>query len=179
MGDRLMNRRTLLGMMATTAAGSLAGGPSGDLLGATPADAGGEHEPGRVPGPRRGRSLLVVFDDEEPRRDLHGLTPPRGWAAIRSTTTREALALLDRGTVPDGLVLGLSRPDGPGEVVLRRVREGRLETLTAVCAWPLDVEGLERLRDLLPTARPAMVLVKPLDKEAIRDVCRRWSGVVR
>jgi len=118
--------------------------------------------------------LMIVAGDQTPRRDLEGLFPARGRATCLATTAAGALVLLNQGMKPDGLILGMKRPDETGATVLHKVREAGLPALTAICADVADAESLERLWAL----RPNVVLVRPLDADSINKVYEDWSQLI-
>lgn len=107
--------------------------------------------------------LLVVEDDDSIRTSWDVIFSQRGWDVVTAGTVAEGLSLLD--PAPDYLILDLSLPDGEGETILRRVREGNLKTRVAVTSGDTDPARLRVVRDLKPDA----VFLKPIN---IADV---WS----
>jgi ActR/RegA family two-component response regulator len=116
--------------------------------------------------------LMIVEEDHAPCRDPHRLMPERGWGTCLATTATEALGLLDAGLRPDCLVLPMRRPDEGGAAVLRKVREAGSSTRVAICAGPAGVEDMEGLRAL----RPDLLLVRPIDADAVAEAASRVRG---
>jgi DNA-binding NtrC family response regulator len=113
------------------------------------------------------RVLMIVEDDPASRSSLGSIFSRRGWAICSVSTLSEALAFLDHGLDPDCLVLDLTLPDGNGEEVLRRVRDGGLKTRVAVCTGTQDYEKLKSVQSLNPNG----LLVKPIDLGELEKVC--------
>jgi CheY-like chemotaxis protein len=116
--------------------------------------------------------LMVVEEDRTPGRGPDRLFPEGGWRTCLATTAAEALALLDRGLEPDCIVLPMRRPEEGGTAVLRRVREAGLSTRVAICTGPATVEAIEDLRAL----RPDLMLVRPVDADAVGEAAGRVCG---
>jgi len=112
------------------------------------------------------RRLLLLVDDHQATRDLLRRALARcGWRVLEAATVAEALARLD--PPPDCLVLDLDLTDGPGEVLLRRVRVERFPTRVVVTT---GMDDRARLREV-SYLRPDAVLRKPLDSEGLRRIC--------
>lgn len=117
---------------------------------------------------RRSRPPLVLIanDQEWSARSIESVLGPRGYAALRVTTSERALELA-RIAQPDAIILDMALPDLGGRVVCGRLRQdphiplnvpilltssatvSRSEKLEAyaagawdICAEPLDVEVL-------------------------------------
>ena len=91
--------------------------------------------------------LMIVEDDPASRSSLGSIFSRRGWIICAAGTLSGAMSLLDHGLVPDCLLLDLVLPDGNGEEVLKKVRDGGLKTRVAVCTGPRtrrDRAGLSR-----------------------------------
>lgn len=86
----------------------------------------------------------------------------KGWEVLSATTVAGGVALLD--PPPDCILLDLMLPDGDGEEILRRVREGNLKTRVAVCTGMAQCARLETVKKLAPEA----LLRKPIN---VLDVC--------
>jgi DNA-binding response OmpR family regulator len=65
--------------------------------------------------------LLLVEDDRATYTALRGILTLRGWEVVVATTVAEALDSLADDL--DAVILDLMLPDGPGETVLRRIRD--------------------------------------------------------
>ena len=101
-------------------------------------------------------SVLVVEDDLATAKALRRFFQLTGWEVRIAGSIGEALALLD--PPPDCVILDLMLPDGLGEVVLRRIREGGLATRVIVCTGLHDSARLAALAGLGPDA----ILRKPV-----------------
>src|SRR3954447_8287530 len=110
--------------------------------------------------------MLIVEDHQETRtllRRILALTLT-GWDVVEATTVEEGLAQLD--PPPDCVLLDLELPDGPGEAVLRKVRQDRLQTRVVVNTGMNDAARLGAVSDLKPEA----LLQKPLDSTGLRRI---------
>ncbi len=111
-------------------------------------------------------TLLIVEDDESLRTVWQVIFSARGWRVEMASTVAEGLERLDQlDQAPDYLILDLQLPDGPGEMVLRRVREAGLKTRVVITTGSNDPRELGIVRDLHPEA----LLRKPLN---VADVWR-------
>ena len=110
---------------------------------------------------------MIVEDDPASRSSLRSIFSRRGWAICTVSTLIDALAFLDHGLEPDGLILDLALPDGDGVEVLRRVRDTSLKTCVAVCTGTNDQEKLKRVRSMNPEG----LLAKPIDLAELDKVC--------
>ena len=86
--------------------------------------------------------LMIVEDDPSSRTSLGSIFSRRGWVICSAGTLSGAMSLLDHGLVPDCLLLDLVLPDGNGEEVLRKVRDGGLKTRVAVCTGAQDPRAI-------------------------------------
>src|SRR4051812_16506175 len=77
-----------------------------------------------------GHRVLVVEDECTARETLHIILASHRWTVSEAATVAEGLAQLD--PPPDCIILDLDLPDGPGEAVLRRVREANLWTRVTI-----------------------------------------------
>src|SRR4051812_33262008 len=112
-----------------------------------------------------GHRLLVVEDERMAREALHIILASRGWIVLEAATVAEGVAQLD--PPPDCIVLDLDLPDGPGELLLRRVRVERIPTRVLVNTGMDDRARLSEVSYM----RPDAVLRKPLDSEGLRRIC--------
>jgi ActR/RegA family two-component response regulator len=103
------------------------------------------------------KRLLVVEDDAMSRRAWQTIFGRRGWEVLAAGTVAEGLALLD--PAPDYLILDLRLPDGGGEEVLRKVRDGGLKTRVAVTTGVND----PRQRGLVDGLCPEALFEKPVN----------------
>ena len=87
----------------------------------------------------------------------------KGWDVISAMTVAGGLALLD--PPPDCVILDLMLPDGGGEAILRRVRDGKFKTRVAVCTGMIDPARLAVVEGLGPEA----LMRKPI---SLVEVCR-------
>lgn len=113
--------------------------------------------------------LLVVEDDQASRTVWETVFGQRGWEVILAGTVAEGLVALD--PAPDYLILDLHLPDGNGETILRKIREGDLKTRVAVTTGLDDVDRLGQVHDLGPDA----LLEKPVN---VVDVWREAGSMV-
>lgn len=111
-------------------------------------------------------SLLIVEDQPEARGALRRIASRMGFEVLTAATLAEADAALR--SVPDGIILDLVLPDGEGEAVLRKVREGRLGVrFVAVVTGMVDAVRLQEVVRL----RPDLLLIKPIDPEVLLRLC--------
>ena len=113
--------------------------------------------------------LMIVEDDPSCRNSLGSIFSRRGWVVCAAGTLSDAMSLLDHGLVPDCLLLDLVLPDGNGEEVLKKIREGGLKTRVAVCTGAQDPASLTRVRSMNPNG----LLRKPVDLAELERVCDR------
>ena len=109
--------------------------------------------------------LLLVEDHPATRHILARLLRLNGYEVRTAATVSEGLGSLH--PEPDCLILDLMLPDGDGEVLLRRVREGGLRTRVVVTTATGDEARLERVRRL----GPAALLRKPIDVGEVCQAC--------
>ncbi len=94
--------------------------------------------------------LLIVEDDRSMRTVWQLVFAQRGWDVTVASTVAEGLAGLE--PPPDYLILDLMLPDGGGEAILRKVKDGNLKTRVAVTTGSDDPEQLKVARSLMPEA---------------------------
>jgi DNA-binding response OmpR family regulator len=111
----------------------------------------------------KGYRILVVEDDPASQDVFRRLFAHRGWVVSVARTVAEGMAKLD--TPPHCILLDLTLPDGEGEAILRKVREGNLPSKVAVCTGTDDPVRLAMVKGM----RPEALFRKPLDFD---EVCR-------
>jgi diguanylate cyclase (GGDEF)-like protein len=124
--------------------------------------------------------VLIANDQEWSARSIESVLGPRGYAALRVSTSQRALELA-RIAQPDAIILDMALPDLGGRVVCERLRQdshiplnvpillttsaiaSRSEKLEAyaagaweICAEPLDVEVLLSKLDAFVQAKLAV-----------------------
>jgi len=109
--------------------------------------------------------ILIVDDDRSTRYVLKRLLGPRGWKIITASTVAEAIELLR--FAPACVILDLILPDGCGERVLRRIREGGLSSRVIVSTGTTDEAMLEVVRRLSPDA----IVRKPVEMKQLLQAC--------
>jgi DNA-binding NtrC family response regulator len=114
--------------------------------------------------------MLIVDDDIATRSALARIFALRGWEVRSAASVAEATAELDRR--PDYIILDLSLTDGDGETVLEAIKVRGMNTRAVVVSGVSDVE---RLRAVEARFRPAAVMLKPVDPQALYAVCGRRS----
>ena len=110
--------------------------------------------------------MLIVEDHQETRtllRRILALTL-KDWDVAEARTVEEGLAQLV--PPPDCVLLDLELPDGPGEDILRKVRQDHLQTRVVVNTGMNDAARMGAVSDLKPEA----VLQKPLDSTGLRRI---------
>ena len=112
-----------------------------------------------------GYRILVVEDDAASREALRRLFVHKGWIVSVARTLTEAMAKLD--SPPHCILLDLMLPDGPGEEVLRKVREAKLPSKVAVCTGTNDPVRLALVKGMDPTA----LFQKPIDFDQVCRAC--------
>src|SRR3712207_2684031 len=116
--------------------------------------------------------LLLVEDHHATRYVLGRLLTRRGWEVVEAATIAEGLARLE--PPPDCLVLDLMLPDGPGETLLRKVREDHLPTRVIVNTGTNDPTRLDAVSDLKPEA----LFLKPIDLDRLCRVCEAAGTMI-
>jgi len=109
--------------------------------------------------------ILIVEDHAPTRNLLRSILARKGHEVTVAETMAEGLALLE--FLPDCVVLDLDLPDGPGETVLRRVREQNLSIRVAVSSGCDDATRWGIVRALDPDA----VLMKPIQVADLCEAC--------
>jgi DNA-binding response OmpR family regulator len=130
----------------------------------------------RVHGTEEGRTevdtrdkhrVLIVEDHEGMRHALCGLFRRVGWEVVGVGTVADGLAALE--PPPECAVVDLHLPDGEGEAIVRRVKEGHLPTcVTVVCTGTDDQARLRAVAALGPDA----LLCKPVEFEEVLSACQ-------
>ncbi len=115
-------------------------------------------------------TLLIVEDDDAMREVWRVVFGSRGWEVAVASTLQEGLALLD--PPPDYLILDLLLPDGGGEAILRKVRDGGLPTRVAVTTGADDPLYLSEVKAM----QPEDLYEKPIN---IADVWRHAGILAR
>src|SRR3954454_11598158 len=112
--------------------------------------------------------MLVIEDHQETRTLLSRIIALIlvGWEVAEAATVEEGLAQLS--PPPDCVLLDLELPDGPGEDILRKVRQDHLQTRVVVNTGTTDSARLGAVSDLKPEA----LLQKPLDSTHLRRIHR-------
>jgi len=116
--------------------------------------------------------MLVIEDHPETRALLSRILCLilDGWEVVEAATVEEGLNRLV--PPPDCVLLDLELPDGPGEAILRKVRQDHLQTRVVVNTGADDPVRLDTVTDL----RPEVILQKPLDSEGLRSIHRAAIG---
>ena len=109
--------------------------------------------------------ILIVEDDQDASDALAYALLIRGFTVECAATVGQSLLLLERGLIPDAVVLDLRLPDGSGGLLLRRIKRTDLPTKVAL------VTGLPNPQDDLNVRHfaPDAVFGKPLDYQALID----------
>jgi DNA-binding NarL/FixJ family response regulator len=112
------------------------------------------------------RRLLIVDDHEGTRHALGGIFRDLGYEVAMAASVAEGI--LSLRPPPHCVVLDLTLPDGPGDVLLEKIRADGLSTRVIVCTGLVDDGRLEALQALGPQA----VMIKPVDVEDLIRACR-------
>ncbi|MCA8979585.1 MAG: response regulator [Planctomycetes bacterium] len=119
----------------------------------------------------RGR-LLVVDDERNVARGLAALLSARGYDVEIAYDGRQVLARLEKGPLPDLVVLDYSMPEMDGHEVLDRIRShvewSRLPVLLAT-ASEISLAEIQRVSGLLRKPYPREVLFKMVEQLLGRD----------
>jgi DNA-binding response OmpR family regulator len=118
-----------------------------------------------------GKRVLIVEDNEPALTSLARIFAGKGWDVCTAATLEEGLACLDPPS--DCVVLDLNLPDGQGEAILQRLRETGLPS--RVVAVTTGVDDPDRLTAVI-RLRPEVVLMKPIDPEALCQLCAAAVG---
>jgi len=108
-----------------------------------------------------GYRILIVDDDKASSDTLRRLFAHKGWVVTVASCVTEAMTKLD--PPPLCVLLDLMLPDGDGEEVLRRMREGKVSSRVAVCTGTNDPVRLALVKGMEPDA----LFRKPIDFEAV------------
>ena len=125
-------------------------------------------EPGAKPS-GRGLEVLVVDDDELIQSALHSLLDVLGHTATQVSSGEEALAKLEAGFDPDGVILDLNMPGLGGAGTLPRLRALRPHLPVLLATGRVDQTALNLAKDdplvsLLPKPFSVDELKKGLEK---------------
>jgi DNA-binding response OmpR family regulator len=112
-----------------------------------------------------GHRVLVVEDERTAREALQLIFALHGWIVSEAATVAEGLAQLD--PPPDCIILDLDLPDGPGEVVLQRVRKDHLLSRVTITTGCDDAARLDAVAKL----KPEGLIRKPVNIEALLAAC--------
>jgi len=111
------------------------------------------------------RRFLIVEDDNRSRDPIRGILQQMGYEVVTAASVREGLAALD--PLPQCILLDLVLPDGPGEVILERIRAQNLPCRVIISSSDHDRGRLEAVHDM----RPAAVLLKPVGLSELIAAC--------
>ena len=110
--------------------------------------------------------VLVVEDHEGMRTALCGLFRRYGWEAVGVGTVADGLDALE--PPPQCAVVDLHLPDGEGEAIVRKVKQGRLPTcVTVICTGTDDEARIRSVQALGPDA----LLRKPVEFHQVFEAC--------
>lgn len=102
---------------------------------------------------------LVVEDDPDARYAVATFLRHQGYDVEQAATMGEALVLLERGILPQVVVLDLRLPDASGALLLRRIHREQLPVKVAVVTAFADAAAHPALQRFPPDR----VFTKPLD----------------
>jgi DNA-binding response OmpR family regulator len=102
--------------------------------------------------------VLLVEDDPASAKAMDGILRAYAMDVVIASTVQEALEALRKHSF-QFLVLDLMLPDGDGTIVLREVRERKLDTWVCVVTAATDPVLLESVQRM----QPQRVLRKPID----------------
>ena len=111
--------------------------------------------------------LLLVEDDLATSKALRALLTRKGWVVQVAATLAEGIRHLEN--LPEWLILDLMLPDGDGTILLRKVRDEKLDVRVGVTTGSIDPIRLQNVSELLPE----LFLTKPIDIDALFDGLRR------
>jgi PAS domain S-box-containing protein len=120
-----------------------------------------------VPQPPSGANLnlLLVDDDDLVLKSMGLLVEVLGHTATRASSGEEALALMDRGYLPDAVILDMNMPGLGGQETLRRLRAKHAELPVFLATGRADQEALH-----LVGAHPHVTLLpKPFDLDVLKE----------
>jgi DNA-binding response OmpR family regulator len=109
--------------------------------------------------------MLVVEDERVARDALQALFALNGYEVAVAATVAEGLKLLD--PPPECMILDLDLPDGPGEGILRMIREANLPTRVMITTGCGDLARLNAVASFKPEA----LLQKPVHVEELLAAC--------
>jgi CheY-like chemotaxis protein len=116
------------------------------------------------------RSLLIVDDDPAVRQMLVQILKGEGYAVQTASNGREALKVLEQGSLPNAMILDLMMPDMKGDEFLEkaRIRFGRSK-LPPVLFLTGSKQGEARANSL----EAEDYLPKPFDSDSLLQHVRR------
>ena len=103
--------------------------------------------------------VLVVEDDDDMRAAVVGVLRHAGYPVEQAATLGAALVRLERGLLPQAVVLDLKLPDAMGGLLLRRIRRENLPVKVAVVTGYPDAAA----HPYLERFPPDRVFTKPVD----------------
>jgi CheY-like chemotaxis protein len=116
--------------------------------------------------------VLLVEDDAEAREQLAFLIGRRGWRVRTAADGAQALRQLERGPLPELIILDLMMPVMDGWETRR--------ALEASSTWSripvVLLSGIEDIEDQVRALGAVDCLTKPIDLHRLHAVLDRWSG---
>lgn len=110
--------------------------------------------------------VLIVDDDAWTRYALARLFERLRIPTVVASNLSEGLAFLT--AQPSCVILDLNLPDGPGETILRVVREQRLSCRVVVCTVGVDPNRMAEVARLVPDA----MFLKPAEAVDLARACQ-------
>lgn len=115
---------------------------------------------------------LVVEDDPDACDALVMALTAHGYDTECARTVGQALVKLERGLVPDAIIVDLKLPDANGSLLLRRIRRDKLATKVAVVTGMPDALSHPEL----VRSPPDRVFQKPLIFKELVDWLKEATG---
>jgi len=113
-----------------------------------------------------GKKILVVDDEEIVRETIHAILSAMGFEVVAAPGGAEALAILEKGEIPDLMMLDLTMPGLNGAEVFRKLRGMEMEfPVLVVSGYSKD-----KLSSLFPEKGPSGFLQKPFSPETLIGV---------
>jgi DNA-binding response OmpR family regulator len=106
---------------------------------------------------------LIVEDDPDSSEALARALQAQGFDTDVVSTVGQALVKLERGLLPDAIIIDLRLPDASGGLLLRRIRRENLAIKVAVVTGMPDPD----LRPDVARFPPDRIFKKPLDFKAL------------
>jgi CheY-like chemotaxis protein len=107
--------------------------------------------------------VLVVEDDPDTRYAVTAALRREGYQVQQAATVGEALVQIERGVLPQVVVLDLKLPDANGALLLRRIRRENLPVKVAVVTAYADAAA----HPALERFPPDRVFTKPLEYDEL------------